>query len=196
MHASSDSGLLWSSIGASASGRFWIGQTVWPVLASCRTMWRWLKVPRSVSCPVRRSGRALGEQRGERERLGVRPVDAAVGARLGGQRLAPALELFDELGVHGEALGHAQQLLAELAQARGGHGGLDVGAGRAVELVLAGAVLVAVLGGRGDLRLQPLVQEREVVPHLLGLALDLLLGDDAFGDEAVGPQLRRRASCS
>ncbi len=56
MHASSESGLLCSSSGASASGRFWIGHTVWPVLASCSTMWRWLNVPRSVSCPVRRSG--------------------------------------------------------------------------------------------------------------------------------------------
>ena len=111
------------------------------------------------------------------------------------QRLAPALELFDELRVHGEAVGHPQQLLAELAQARRRHRRLDLGARRAVELVLAGAVLAAVLGGRGDLRLQPLVQERQVVPHLLRLALDLLLRDDALGDQAVGPQLGRRASC-
>src|SRR5664279_4050283 len=31
MQASSDSGLLCSSSGASASGRLWIGQTVWPI---------------------------------------------------------------------------------------------------------------------------------------------------------------------
>ena len=56
MHASSESGLLCSSSGASASGRLWIGHTVCPVFASCSTMWRWLNVPRSVSCPVSRIG--------------------------------------------------------------------------------------------------------------------------------------------
>ena len=60
------------------------------------------------------------------------------------ERLAPALQLFDELGVDGEALGHPQQLLAQLAQPGGRNRGVDVGARRAVELVLARAVLVAV----------------------------------------------------
>ncbi len=88
----------------------------------------------------------------------------------------PALELFDELGVDGEAVGHPQQLLTELAQALGGDGGLDVGAGGAVELVFAGAVLGgAVLDGGGDPALQPLVQQREVVPDPLGELVDLLL---------------------
>ena len=105
------------------------------------------------------------------------------------ERLAAAVELFDELRVDGEAVGHAQQLLAQLAQARGRHRRLDLRAGRAVELVLAGVGSSLVLGGGGDLRLQPLVQQRQVVPHLLRLALDLLLGDHAFGDQPVRPQL-------
>src|SRR5271166_5186247 len=100
MQASSDSGLLCSSSGALASRRCWIGEKVWPLTESWSTMWRWLNVPRSVSWPVRR--------------LGVRPVD---GRRVGvGERLTPAVELFGELGVHGEALGDRQQLLAERAQ--------------------------------------------------------------------------------
>ena len=81
--------------------------------------------------------RALGQQRGVGQRLGVRPVDAAVGA----ERLAPALELLDELGVDGEALGDPQQLVVERAQALGATAAVDLGRRRAVELVLAGRLL-------------------------------------------------------
>jgi hypothetical protein len=56
--------------------------------------WRWLNVPRSVSWPVSRIGDALDEQRGERQRLGVRPVDAALGA----ERLAPRSSCFLSFG--------------------------------------------------------------------------------------------------
>ena len=45
------------------------------------------------------------------------------------ERLAPALQLFDELGVDREALGHPQHLLAQLAQARRPHRGVHVRAG-------------------------------------------------------------------
>ncbi len=45
-----------SSNGASASGSDWIGDTVWPVRASCSTRWRWENVPRSASWPVSRIG--------------------------------------------------------------------------------------------------------------------------------------------
>ena len=55
---------------------------------------------------------ALGQQRREGELLGVGPVDAAVVA----ERLAAALELLDELGVDGEAVGDGEQRLVELAQ--------------------------------------------------------------------------------
>ena len=77
-------------------------------------------------------------------------------------RLAAALELLDELGVDGEAVGHAQQLLVE--RAAGGRretAVCDLGRGRAVELVLAGGLLdgAGVLGGL-DLRLEVLVQAR------------------------------------
>ena len=65
--------------------------------------------------------RALGEQRRERQRLRVRPVDVRLRRRALLQRLAPAIELFDHLRVHGEAVGHAQQLLAQLAQVRDRH---------------------------------------------------------------------------
>ena len=129
---------------------------------------------------------ALGEQRGERERLGVGPVDAAVLAERG----APALELLDELRVDGEALGGGQELVVERAQLVGRDGGRDLGRRRAVELVLAGRVLdgAGVLGGL-DLRLERLVQLGEAVPDLLALALDLLLRDDAGLDELLGPDL-------
>ena len=105
-------------------------------------------------------------------------------------RLAAALELLDELGMHGEAVGDPQQLVVEAAQAIGRDRGLHLGRGRAVELVLAGGLLdgAGVLGGL-DLRLEVLVQARELVPHVLALLLDLLLGEDAVLDEPLGPQL-------
>jgi hypothetical protein len=101
MHASSDSGLLCSSSGASASGRLWIGQTVWPV----GVVQDQVALAEGAALGVlagQADRRALGQQRRERERLGVRPVDAGAGGRRRRARIAAALELFDELGVHGE----------------------------------------------------------------------------------------------
>ena len=46
-----------------------------PVFASCSTSWRWLNVPRSLSCPARRMGVAVGQDGGEGQRLRRRPVD-------------------------------------------------------------------------------------------------------------------------
>ncbi len=58
----------------------------------------------------------VDEQRRERERLGLAPVDAALV-----ERRAPSLELARELRMHGEAVGRAQELVGELAQPLGGH---------------------------------------------------------------------------
>ncbi len=105
------------------------------------------------------------------------------------ERLAAALQLLDELRVNGEPVRRAQQLQPQLAHARGGHRGVHVGARGAVELVLAGALLHgAVLGGGGDPRLQALVEDRQVVPHLLAGPLHVLAAHDAVGDELLGPQ--------
>src|SRR3984893_7020530 len=54
--AYSDSGLLCSSNVALAPTRCWIGAHVFPVRGSWKTRWRWVKVPRSVSWPVSRTG--------------------------------------------------------------------------------------------------------------------------------------------
>src|SRR2546425_756603 len=81
---------------------------------------------------------------------------------------ASALELLDELGVDGEAVGDREELVVEHAQALGGHGGLDLGRRRAVELVLAGRLLDLPGLLRGlDAGLEALVQLGEVVPDLL-----------------------------
>ena len=56
MVASSESGLLWISSGAWAPVSRWTGDQVSPVLTSCSTKCRWLKVPRSLSWPVSRIG--------------------------------------------------------------------------------------------------------------------------------------------
>ena len=107
----------------------------------------------------------------------MRPRDAAVGAH----RLAPVLERAHELRVDGEAVGHAQQLLVELAQAVGVDGRRDVGRGRAVELVLAGALLDR--RRRREARLQLLVLLGELLPDLVGQRVDLVLRDDAGVDQ-------------
>ena len=71
----------------------------------------------------------VDEQRRERERLGLAPVDAALV-----ERVAPPLELLHELRVRREALGDAQQLLVERRAA-----------GRPATAV---TTLLAVAGGR------------------------------------------------
>ena len=63
---------------------------------------------------------AVAQQRGERERLGVAPVDAALV-----ERRQAALELALELRVDREPVGDAHQLLGQPAQALLAHGGLD-----------------------------------------------------------------------
>ena len=50
-------------------------------------------------------------------------------------------------------------------------------------------MLRLVLRRRRDLRLQALVQERHVVPHLLRLTIDVVLGDDPLAHQAIRPQL-------
>ena len=128
----------------------------------------------------------LGEQRGEGERLGVRPhqplaVDHG---------LAALLELLDELGVHGEAVGHGEQLLVEDLEPVLGDRGLDLRRRRAVELVLARLVLDA-LGG-GDALLELCVGVREHRPDLVGHLGGVLLGDDALVHHLAREQLAHR----
>ena len=57
-------------------------------------------------------GRALHQQRSERERFGVRPFDPL--ARR--ERVAPALELLQQFGMHGEAVRNSEQLVVELLE--------------------------------------------------------------------------------
>ena len=131
-------------------------------------MWRWEKVPRSTSWPVRRIGTPSVSSE-------AKASDSACAQSIppsAPSAVAAALELLDELGVHREAVGDPQQLVVERAQAVGRDRGLHLGRGRAVELVLAGGLLdgAGVLGGL-DLRLEVLVQARELVPHVLALLL-------------------------
>ena len=73
------------------------------------------------------------EQRRERQRLGVRPVDAL--ALL--EARAPPLDERPQLAVHLEVVGHAQQLLVERPQRLLGKRGARLAAHGPVELVLA-----------------------------------------------------------
>ena len=108
---------------------------------------------------------AFGEQRGERQRLGVRPVDAA----LGPQRRAPPLELLAELGVHREALGPAEQLLVERDE--------ELGRERGVHLEPGSRRLVLRLGRRSPAHagLEALLDVHQPLVGLGRLAVGLLL---------------------
>src|SRR2546426_8064118 len=64
----------------------------------------------------------LAEQRGERERLRVRPIDVALG-----ERGPPPLELPLELGIHGESRRDLQQLLVQARDERRSHRGVGLG---------------------------------------------------------------------
>ena len=71
---------------------------------------------------------SLDQQRGERQRLRVCPLDAVFGH----EHVTTPLELLLQLGMHREALRHREQLLVEPLQRLGvdGRGGL----GRALAL--------------------------------------------------------------
>src|SRR6185295_11048046 len=76
-------------------------------------------------------GDPVENERAERKRLGVSPVDAALVER----RQAP-LELARELRVHGEALRYAQELRRQLAQLLRGNAGVDRARGLARNALL------------------------------------------------------------
>ncbi len=136
---------------------------------------------------------ALGQQRRERQRLGMRPHDPGLGPAHP-ERLAPLIELLDELRVHGEPVRHGQELLVEHLEPVGGDRRLDLGRGGAVELVLAGGVLD--LLGLLDLGLELLVILGQHGPDPIGHLGRLLLGDDPLLDQAAWRTARARADAS
>ncbi len=163
-----------------------MAQCSWPVLGSCRTRWRWLKVPRSVSWPVRRIGMpSVSSEAKASSSAWAHTIPSPFSTRLGA-----LLELLDQLGVHGEAVGHRQQLLVEHPQPVERHRGLDLRRRRTVELVLAGGVL-ELLGG-GDPLLERVVLIGQHRPHLVGHLGRLLLGDDPLVDQLAREQLAHR----
>ena len=181
------SGELCSSNGASAPGRFWIGQIVWPVLASCRTRWRWENVPRSTSWPVRRTGvpSVSSEAKASDSACAQSMPPSAPSAS---RRRSSCLT---SLGWTVKPSGVRSSSSLSDAQPVGRHGGLDLGRRRAVELCTRRSCCSTVPASSAALmlRLEVLVQARQVVPDLLLLGLDLLARDHALLDELLGAQL-------
>ena len=58
---------------------------------------------------------SLGEQGCESQRFGMGPIDSAIGT----ERRSPPLELLAQLGMDGETLGPAEELLVERDQELG-----------------------------------------------------------------------------
>ena len=109
--------------------------------------------------------RALGEDRGEGERLGLSPVDHAVGL----ERAGAAIEDTGELRLGREALWQPQERRVQLDQLLGGEG--RVGR-RALRLVLGPLVGLAGrlrLAPADELGADPLEALGRVAEHLLGL---------------------------
>ena len=121
------------------------------------------------------------EQGGERERLGVAPVDPAFA-----EALAPALELARELRVHLELVRHLQQLIAELDETvsrDGGHHGC------------------ARIGSRRDLRRgyrrvearpELVVRGAQLLERVLEHSSRLVRLHDAVGHESLRVRLAHR----
>ena len=79
------------------------------------TEWRWLKVPRRLSCPLRRMGVPCKRERAEGQRFGHAVVERA----LAGSHLAALLEQLLHLGmdvevrgVGGQAFGNALKFVS------------------------------------------------------------------------------------
>src|SRR5215207_7073831 len=115
---------------------------------------------------------AVGQKRGEGERLGVPELDPALL-----ERVAAARERLPQLAVDGEAVGHPQQRLVQLAQAIVGESRLDRRAAASVKLAgpgRRGVLKLALL----DLAAKLLVAPPELMLALLGLRPDVVGRDD------------------
>ena len=124
---------------------------------------------------------ALLEQGGERERLGLTPVDPTLG-----DRLSPSLELLCELRVHLEAFGNAQELVVQLDQALRRHRGEDGIARVARDALLAWGL------GLQERRAQVVVRLAQRVDRLLEELARLFLRQHARLDEASRVRLPHR----
>ena len=123
----------------------------------------------------------LLEERREGERLGLAPVDPAFP-----ERLTPPLELARELRVHLEAVGHAEQLLVEGAQALGRNGRHDRVASMGQRAGLRTRL------GRRECRPQLVVSGSKHLERTVEKRPDLRFGDHAFRDETGGVRLPDR----
>ena len=87
--------------------------------------------------PGQADRRSLDQQRGERQRLRVRPLDALFGH----EHVPTPLELLLQLGMHREAVRHREQLLVEPLERLGVDGGGGLGRALALDaLRLIGAL--------------------------------------------------------
>ena len=151
-------------------------------------MWRWLKVPRSVSWPVRRSGvpsvssDANASASACAQSIPCSPPAAVSASRRRSSCLTSFGWTVKPSGTRSSCSPSSRSRAAGTAVSTSGLGERSSWyspVGCSSPCSATSAIL--------DFRRW--CSRREVVPHLLGLLLDLLLRDDALGDQAVGPHL-------
>ena len=177
--------------GPSRRSRFCIGVYLRPVFSSWRTRWRWEKVPRSVSWPVRRmwTPSVSSEPKASASAWPKSmPPFSSASTRLSSGRRSLRWTLKPS-GVSSSSLFRCAQLLGGDARCR------PAGwrCGRAVRRCwwCAGHRRVLVLA-RLHLLAQLLQRRRHLLFALLGLALDVLGADRALADQLLGVDLRDR----
>ena len=117
---------------------------------------------------------AFDEERRERERLGMAPVDSAAG-----HRRPPALELPGELRMDRELLGCAQELLVQLLERRARHRRVDRAGAR-----MSRRAVIDLLGLR-ERGLQPVVCGAQRRLDVTDETVCFLARQDAFLDELL-----------
>ena len=138
-------------------------------------------MPRSVSWPETRTGVPSSIEASEREGLGERPVDPAVGA----EHVAAALELGQQLGMNREVRRNDQELVVQRLEAVARNGGLGHVAADAAGL----ALLPPAHRALGDRLPQRVVRGLDLAVGLGEHRLDVALVHDAVVDQILGVQL-------
>ena len=154
--------------------------------ASCSTRWRWLKVPRSASCPVRRIGVPSARIAAKASVSACAQSTLPSGCVEDRRRAAPTAAPASGSSVNPSGSAWSASLSARSRSA-----------GTAVSTSRRGLAAAAAPRRRSAV---PSVTERRTPARrssasLAASAAGFVGGDDALGDQAVGPDAARTVGC-